>query len=154
MARVHVVHGPNLDLLGTREPEIYGHSTLDEIDAQLIALGQELGCEVATVQSNHEGQLIDAVHEAGRSADALLINAAGYTHTSVALRDAVAAARGRLVVLEVHLTIPEAREPFRHVSLLASVVDGRIEGLGPSSYGLALRAASELLRARGVLRDQ
>jgi len=154
MTRVHVVHGPNLDLLGTREPEIYGDTTLDQIDAQLIALGQELGCEVSTVQSNHEGQLIDAVHEAARSADALLVNAAGYTHTSVALRDAVAAARDALVVLEVHLSIPEAREAFRHVSLLAGVVDGRIEGLGPLSYGLALRAASELLRARGVLRDQ
>ncbi|MEM1024903.1 MAG: type II 3-dehydroquinate dehydratase [Myxococcota bacterium] len=154
MAKVHVLHGPNLDLLGEREPETYGHQSLDSIDQELVALGRNLGLVVETLQSNHEGQLVDAVHEAARSADALLINAAGYTHTSVAIRDAVAAARARIAVLEVHLSIPEAREVFRQVSLLAGVVDGRIEGLGSLSYGLALRAASELLRARGVLRDQ
>lgn len=147
--KIHVLHGPNLNLLGTREPEIYGHMSLDALDRDLITLGQQLGAEVITAQSNHEGVLIDAVHRAGREADGLVINPGGLTHTSVVLRDAVAAVAPRVVVLEVHLSQPEARESFRHVSLLAGVVDGRISGLGPLSYGLALRAASELLRARG-----
>lgn len=146
--RVTVLHGPNLNLLGLREPEIYGHQTLDDIDQDLIALGKELQLEVMCRQSNHEGTLVDWI-QAGRTdgTRVLIFNAAGYTHTSVALRDAVAAVSPVFPTLEVHLSIPEAREPLRHKSLLAGVVRGRIEGFGPMSYMLALRAASALIRA-------
>lgn len=152
--RVRVVHGPNLNLLGEREPALYGSRTLAEIDAELVQAGTDLGLDVTTLQSNQEGALVDAVQEARSESDALILNAAGYTHTSVALRDAVAAVRDRLPVIEVHLTVPEARERFRRRSLLAPVVHGRIEGFGAFSYVLALRAASQLIRARGDVRDQ
>lgn len=154
MTEVVVLHGPNLDLLGTREPDVYGRQTLDDIDRTIRAEAEALGLSVALHQSNHEGVLIEHVHAALRSADALVINAAGYTHTSVALRDAVAAAAARIPVIEVHLSVPEARERFRHTSLLADVVHGRIEGLGGLSYLLALRAASALSAARGDDRDE
>jgi 3-dehydroquinate dehydratase-2 len=151
---VSVIHGPNLNLLGVREPEVYGTDTLAMIDQALVQLGQELGVEVETFQSNLEGALVDRVQSCLGRADAVLINAGGYTHTSVALRDAVAALKGRAVAIEVHLSIPEAREPFRHVSLLAGAVAGRVEGFGRLSYLLALRAASELIGARGNARNQ
>lgn len=154
MSRVLVLHGPNLDLLGIREPEIYGRGTLAEIDEQLRGEAEELGLELEIHQSNHEGVLIDHVHAAIDRFDALILNAAGYTHTSVALRDAVLTASSMLPVIEVHLSVPEAREPFRKHSLLADVVQGRIEGFGALSYVLALRAASALSRARGGYRDQ
>lgn len=153
MARVSVIHGPNLNLLGTREPEIYGRTTLAEIDAELAREGASLGLEVESFQSNVEGLIVDHIQALAGRAAALIINAAAYTHTSVAIRDAVAAVR--IPTIEVHLTIPEAREAFRHTSLLAPVVSGRIEGFGARSYLLALRAASELIAPRGVdLRDQ
>lgn len=153
--RVAVIHGPNLNLLGTREVAVYGATTLAEIDAALVRLGDELGLEVGAYQSNVEGLLIDRVQaERGRAA-VLVLNAGGYTHTSVALRDAVAGVSGELPTIEVHLTVPEARESFRHISLLAGVVRGRIEGFGVMSYLLALRAASDLIARRGEqLRDQ
>lgn len=154
MSQVLVLHGPNLDLLGTREPEIYGRQTLAEIDQQIRDEAAALGLEVAIHQSNHEGALIEHVHAAMRAGQSIVINAAGYTHTSVALRDAVAAARDLVPVIEVHLSVPEAREAFRHRSLLADVVRGRIEGFGGLSYVLALRAASTLSGARGDDRDQ
>lgn len=154
MALVSVIHGPNLNLLGTREVEVYGTTTLAEIDQALTARGQALGLAVETFQSNLEGALVDRVQSCLGRAQAVLINAGGYTHTSVALRDAVAALRGRAPVIEVHLSIPEARENFRQVSLLAGVVAGRIEGLGALSYLLALQAASELIGARGNARNQ
>lgn len=154
MSQVLVLHGPNLDLLGTREPEIYGRQTLAEVDARIRAEADALGLEVTIHQSNHEGALIEHVHAAMRDGRAIVINAAGYTHTSVALRDAVAAAADRVDVIEVHLSVPEAREAFRHRSLLADVVHGRIEGFGGLSYVLALRAASALSGARGDDRDE
>jgi 3-dehydroquinate dehydratase-2 len=154
MHRVLVLHGPNLNLLGEREPDIYGTESLDAIDAELRRLGPELGLDVCTLQSNHEGVLIDAVHEARHDTAALLINAGGLTHTSVALRDAIAAVRSQLWVVEVHLSRPAARETFRRRNLLADVAHGCIEGFGPRSYGLALRAASELIGAGGDARNQ
>jgi 3-dehydroquinate dehydratase-2 len=152
---VTVLHGPNLNLLGTREPALYGRTTLAELDAQLVEAGRELGLTLDCRQSNHEGLLVDWIQACREEADVLILNAGGYTHTSVALRDAVAAIAPRVPMIEVHLTVPEAREPFRHVSLLAGVARGRIEGFGVDSYLLALRAASALIRARGVdNRDQ
>jgi len=142
MRSVLVLHGPNLNLLGTREPGIYGTLTLAEIDRRLVELGRELGVEVRTRQSNTEGELIDALHDARDWAAGVVFNAAGYTHTSVALRDAVAAIG--LPVIEVHLSNIYAREEFRHHSLLAPVCAGSISGLGVQSYLLALRALAEM----------
>ena len=151
MALVLVLHGPNLNLLGTREPEIYGRETLAELDDRLRALGRELGIEVETAQTNHEGVLVDLIQGARGRAAAIVLNAGGYTHTSVAVRDAVAAVGPDVFTLEVHLSIPGAREAFRHRSLLEGVVRGRIEGFGGMSYLLALRAATALIGARGQL---
>ncbi len=142
--QVVVLHGPNLNLLGTREPEVYGRTTLAEIDADLRRRGGELGVKVECFQSNLEGALIDRIHEARGKAGALIINAAGYTHTSVVLRDAIVASE--VPAIEVHLSNIHAREAFRHVSLLAPVVVGQIVGLGPMGYGLALEAAVKLIR--------
>jgi 3-dehydroquinate dehydratase-2 len=143
MARVLCLHGPNLNLLGQREPQHYGVSTLTEIDASLVALGRELGVQVECRQSNHEGALIDWIQQARGQFDALVFNPGGYTHTSVALRDAVAASG--LPCVEVHLSNVYKREAFRHVSLLADVCVGRVVGFGPQSYALGLRAAVGLL---------
>lgn len=144
--RVDVLHGPNLNLLGEREPAIYGRTTLAEIDQRLIAVGHELSCEVRTFQSNHEGALIDYLQDTRQFADAYILNPAGYTHTSVALRDAVIAVDKPAI--EVHLSNTEAREAFRHKSLLADVVMGRIQGLGAQGYEWALRALVAHLRAQ------
>ena len=138
-----VLHGPNLNLLGQREPEIYGRLTLEDINQRLVKLGQELGAEVRTMQSNHEGALIDALHDARLWADGVIINPGGYTHTSVALRDAIAAIG--LPVIEVHLSNTQAREEFRQRSLLTAVCKGAIIGLGWRSYTMALRALIEIL---------
>lgn len=138
-----VLHGPNLNLLGTREPHIYGTMTLADIDAALSAEGQRLGLEIRSQQSNHEGALIDALHAAREWAGGVIINAGGYTHTSVALRDAVAACG--LPVVEVHLSNTEAREDFRHRSLLAPVCRGTIRGFGWRSYWLGLHALAPTL---------
>ncbi len=143
--RVLVVHGPNLNMLGEREPEIYGRVTLREIDAELRRLGAELGLAVDSFQSNSEGALVDRLQAARGQYQALVINPAAYTHTSVAIRDALAPLG--IPVVEVHLSNVYRREPFRHHSTIADVVDGRIMGFGPDSYYLALRAAAALIAA-------
>ncbi|CAH2032162.1 type II 3-dehydroquinate dehydratase [Trichlorobacter ammonificans] len=136
--RVLVLHGPNLNLLGQREPEIYGTLTLAQINAALESLAAELGCSVAFFQSNCEGSLVDAIQGARDTCDAILINPAAYTHTSVALRDALAAVG--LPFVEVHLSNVYRREEFRHHSFLAPLALGQISGFGLDSYLLGLRA--------------
>ena len=135
--RILVLHGPNLNALGTREPAIYGRATLDDIHGLLEALALQLGCEVECRQTNHEGVLIDALHSAKGSADGVLLNPGGLTHSSVALRDAVLAAG--IPVVEVHLSNPHARETFRHISLISGAAVGVVLGFGPAGYELALR---------------
>jgi 3-dehydroquinate dehydratase-2 len=135
--RILVLHGPNLNLLGTREPSIYGAASLEEINARLVALAQESGAALSCVQSNAEAALIDRVQQAGRDGtDFIIINPAAFTHTSVALRDALAAVR--LPFIEVHLSNVFAREPFRHHSYFTDLAVGMICGLGARGYELAL----------------
>ena len=141
---IGVLNGPNLDLLGTREPELYGDHGLDGILSALEALGEELGARVTTLQSNHEGELTDWIRDVGSRQDGMLVNAAAYTHTSVALRDALLASGVPFV--EVHLTNIWAREPFRHHSLLSDIAVGVVSGFGPHSYQLGLRALAAHLR--------
>ncbi len=143
MPTIMVLHGPNLNLLGSREPELYGSETLEEINGRLERLAAELGVEIVVRQSNHEGELVEAIQEAPDVAEALIINPAAYTHTSVAIRDALLAVG--LPALEVHLSNPQQREAFRHESLIADVVIGTVSGFGPMSYELALRAAAALV---------
>lgn len=140
---VMVLNGPNLNLLGSREPHIYGHDTLDSIAAMLDDKAQGLGLVVDLRQSNHEGHLVDWLHEAGsRAALAVILNAGAYTHTSIALHDAIKAIP--VPVIEVHLSNPHAREAFRHTSFIAPVAKGSICGFGAASYALALDAAAAL----------
>ena len=136
--KVLILHGPNLNLLGTREPEVYGSMTLDDINAKLIEIGKGLEVEIRCLQSNHEGVLIDALQDARTWADGVVFNPGGYTHTSVALRDAISAIQ--IPVVEVHLSNVYAREEFRHKSLISAVCKGKISGFGWKSYVLGLRA--------------
>jgi len=138
MHHILVLHGPNLRALGSREPNIYGNVTLEEVDRRLHQLGRELACEVECFQSNHEGVLIDALYGAPDRAQGVLLNPGGLTHSSMALRDAVLAAG--LPVVEVHVTNPFARESFRHWSYISGAVLGVVQGFGAESYLLGLRA--------------
>jgi 3-dehydroquinate dehydratase-2 len=143
MTAILVLHGPNLNLLGAREPVVYGRLTLTEINQRLAVLAAELGVEIRCFQSNHEGELIDQLQAAPAWANGVVFNPGGYTHTSVALRDAVVAIG--LPVIEVHLSNVQAREKFRRHSMIAPVCIGAISGLGWRSYTLALRAMVEML---------
>jgi 3-dehydroquinate dehydratase-2 len=142
--KVLVLHGPNLNLLGKREPDVYGHVTIENINAMLADEARMLGIEVKILQSNVEGDLVNAIQDAGSWADAIIINPAAYTHTSVALRDAIAAVA--VPTIEVHLSNVYAREPFRHHSYIAPVAMGQITGFGSESYRLALHAAARLAK--------
>jgi 3-dehydroquinate dehydratase II len=142
--KILVLHGPNLNLLGEREPEVYGRTTLAEIDAKLRELAQARGASVDTFQSNHEGALIDRIQAARRTHQAIIINPGGLTHSSVALRDALAATS--LPVVEVHLSNIYAREPFRHHSYVSGIALGQISGLGAKGYELALDALLDRLK--------
>jgi 3-dehydroquinate dehydratase II len=146
MIKVFVVHGPNLNLIGTREPEVYGTATLADIESDLVALASQLGCEVSFFQSNHEGAIVDRLQEAAGAADAVVLNPGAFTHYSYAVRDAVAAID--VPVIEVHLSNITAREPFRRESVIAPACAGQIAGFGARSYLLGLFAAVELAKER------
>ncbi len=136
--RIRVIHGPNLNLLGLREPGIYGSTTLDQLNAELVTVGQSLGAVVEPFQSNHEGDLVGWIQSAqADGVGGIVLNPAAYTHTSIAIRDALSAVR--VPAIEVHLSNVHAREPFRHVSVTAPVCVGQISGLGASGYALAIR---------------
>ncbi|HUQ01776.1 MAG TPA: type II 3-dehydroquinate dehydratase [Kofleriaceae bacterium] len=141
-----VVHGPNLNLLGTRDPAVYGTTTLAEIDAELVRRAAARGATVASVQSNLEGEIVDAIQRARGTADAIVINPGGYTHTSVAIRDAIEAVA--LPTIEVHLSNIHAREPFRHTSITAARCVGQICGFGAQSYYLGLDAALTIVEGQ------
>ena len=143
--KILLLHGPNLNLLGTREPEVYGSTTLNDINEKIIALGKELGAEITCLQSNHEGALIDALHDARTWASGVVFNPGGYTHTSVALRDAISAIV--IPVIEVHLSNVYAREEFRHISFVSAVCKGKVSGFGWHSYELGLRGLIDIIKS-------
>ncbi len=145
--RVLVLNGPNLNLLGTREPDVYGSTTLHDIEQSLKDLSKKLGAKVECRQSNQEGQLIDWLHDARSSFDGVVINPGGLTHTSVSLRDAIAATG--VPTVEVHISNTQARESFRHESVTAAVCIGSVIGFGKNSYALGLRALIDYLKATG-----
>ncbi len=141
--KVLIIHGPNLNMLGKRESDIYGHESLAEIDARLKETGEKLGVEVQTFQSNHEGALVDKIQQAVGIVHGIVINPAAYTHTSVAIRDALAMLA--VPIVEIHLSNIHRREPFRHTSLIADIVAARIAGFGSHGYLLALEGLAEML---------
>jgi len=141
-----VIHGPNLNMLGKREPEVYGNMTLDEINSQLEHLGKALGISVDTFQSNHEGAIIDKIQEAATTQKGIIINPAAFTHTSIAIRDALLSLD--VPIIEIHISNIYKREPFRHKSLISDVADAQITGLGVKGYIIALKALAEMLQDR------
>mgnify|MGYP001767261048 CR=1 FL=1 len=143
MRKILVIHGPNLDLLGVREPAVYGRTTLKQINNELLKLSKKLRLTLTIVQSNHEGKIVDLIGKGKSKYAGLLINPAAYTHTSVAIRDAIAASG--LITVEVHLSNIYSREEFRHKSLISPVAKGTVLGFGPKSYTLGLLALSDLL---------
>lgn len=143
MRKILVIHGPNLNMLGKREPEIYGDEDLGQINAQLETRAESLGVELDIFQSNHEGQLVEKIHSALGGCDAVVINPAAYTHTSVAIRDALLLLD--MPIVEIHLSNIYKREPFRHKSLVADIATGQICGFGAFGYILALEAAAKLI---------
>ncbi|MCE9520830.1 MAG: type II 3-dehydroquinate dehydratase [Alphaproteobacteria bacterium] len=147
-----VLNGPNLNLLGSREPEIYGHTTLADIEAEARKCAGAHGLGIEFRQSNHEGELVDWLQEARVSASGVVLNAGAYTHTSVALHDALKAVE--LPVIEVHISNPYKREPFRHTSFVSPVVTGVICGLGAQGYSLAIEALATLISARASKKGQ
>lgn len=146
MKKILVIHGPNLDLLGKREPQIYGKTTLKEIDSQLNKLAKLNKVKLDIFQSNHEGEIVDLIGKSKNKYDVIIINPAAYTHTSVAIRDAISACG--LPVIEVHLSNIYSREEFRHISLIAPVAKGQISGFGKDSYSLGFQAALGILKNR------
>jgi len=148
MPKILVIHGPNLNLLGEREVDVYGKITIDEINKLLEKIASAEGAEIEIMQSNHEGEIVEAIGNAKDRIDALLINPAAYTHTSVAIRDAISATK--LPAIEVHLSNIYSREEFRHTSLIAPVVVGQISGFGKESYTLGLKAAISLVKRKNV----
>ena len=146
MKKILVIHGPNLDLLGKREPQIYGKVSLEKINREIKALAKKEKIALSIIQSNHEGQIVDIIGDARKKYDVLIINPAAYTHTSVAIRDAIAAAGVKTI--EVHLSNIYAREEFRQTSLIAPVCVGQISGFGANSYILAFWAALSLISSK------
>lgn len=144
--KVLVIHGPNLNMLGKREPEIYGKRTLDEINAGLENLGKKLGLVVETFQSNHEGAIVEKIQEASATQKGIIINPAAYTHTSIAIRDALLAID--IPIIEIHISNIYKREPFRHKSLISDVATAQITGLGIKGYDVALNALAGMIQER------
>ena len=142
-----VIHGPNLNKLGTREPEIYGKNTLDDINSALIAIGEKNGVDVECFQSNHEGEIIDAIQKMNKTVAGVIINPAAFTHTSLAIRDALSMLD--IPVIEVHLSNIYKRESFRHTSLIAGVVKGQIAGFGMQGYIMALEEIIRSIHGQG-----
>lgn len=142
---VHLINGPNLNLLGKRQPEIYGDVTIADVEAQLIAIGQDHGVEVIAKQSNHEGELVDWLQQAGREGAKVILNAGAYSHTSIAIHDAILSAE--VDVMEVHVSNIAAREPFRHHSYVSLVAKGIIVGCGTGGYKLALMHLIDAMKA-------
>ncbi len=143
--KILVIHGPNLNMLGKREPEIYGRTSLKQIDAEMASLGRQWGLTVSSFQSNHEGALIDTIQDNAGSIDGLIINPGAYTHTSIAIRDALLVLQ--VPIVEVHLSNIYKREAFRHTSVVADIATAQITGLGVNGYYLALRALADIVGA-------
>ena len=141
MAKILILNGPNLNMLGTRQPEIYGHINLKEIESACEALANELQVEVSFAQTNYEGELVSLIQKANGKYEGIIINAGGYSHTSVAIRDSLALFSG--MIIEVHISNIYGREEFRHTSMISSISNGVIVGLGAQSYNLAIRALAE-----------
>ena len=141
MAKILILNGPNLNMLGTRQPEIYGHINLKEIESACEALANELQVEVNFAQTNYEGELVSLIQKANGKYEGIIINAGGYSHTSVAIRDSLALFSG--IIIEVHISNIYGREEFRHTSMISSISNGVIVGLGAQSYNLAMRALAE-----------